>query len=495
MSIQPQFESHRYVGEICRLKGQTVVEYRLAGSEISSILAIQAKAIPAEVTCTDGEVQYGGRATLSIVYEDGEKKICRSERGAEFFHKTEGSAVTPSCFAKINFSAENVTYRREGSGLYISVIIGADITVYGGKQMEYLSGGEGLICQNAAITLCKNVCVSGETEGEDEFDCDYVGDVLLHSENAVAHHVSATAGQIDVEGEIALHLCVLRADDSVCSYERLIPFRMQIPCEEAFGSVSAGARLRVKSAHLTAATDEEKGKSRMALSYVLSADCYLSVQEELPAVADAFSVAQEVAVTKANEGGMYLTKQIRCSERVSGVASLSPAIEGEVSLQAAVLPRLEITCRKGENGMEAEGILLAELLLKGNDGGYRATTLSMPLLFPVEMEGEYAEADGVVCGLNVRRKKSGEVEAEATLKIALRGYEKREWSYVSKVEEGEAYPEEKSAFTVFVPGEGEELWGLAKRLHCTLESLEASNPDLEFPLKKGERIFVYRQIR
>ncbi len=494
MSIQPQFESYRYVGEICRLKGQTVVEYRLPGSEISSILAIQAKAIPTESTCADGEVQYGGRALLSIVYEDGERKICRSERGAEFFHKTEGSAITPSCFAKVGYTTENVTYRREGSGLYVSVIIGAEITVYGGKQMEYLSGGEGLICKKEPIALCKTVCVSGETEGEDEFDCDYVGDVLLHSESAIAHHVAATAGQIDVEGEISLHICVLRGDDSLCSYERLIPFRMQIPCEEAFGSVNAGARVTVKSAHLTAATDEEKGKSRMVLAYCLAADCYLSVTDELPSVTDAFSTTQEVTVCKTNEGGRHLTKQARCIERVSGVASLSPAFDGEVTLQAAVLPRVEFSCRKREGNMEAEGVILAEVLVKNAEGGFRAATLSLPFLFPVDMEGEYAEGDCLCCGLNVRRKKSGEVEAEATLKMALRGYAEKEWSYVSKVEAGEGYPEEKSAFTVFMPPAGEELWGLAKRLHCSPEELEKNNPDLQFPLKKGARIFVYRQI-
>ncbi len=495
MSIQPQFESHRYVGEICRLRGQTVVEYRLPGSEISSILAIHAKAIATESTCADGEVQYGGRALLSIVYEDGERKICRSERGAEFFHKTEGGLVTPSCFAKVGYSTENVTWRREGSGLYVSVIIGADIAVYGGKQMEYLAGGEELVCKKEPLTLCRTVCVSGETEGEDEFDCDYVGDILLHSESAVAHHVAATAGQIDVEGEIALHICVLRGDDSVCSYERLIPFRMQIPCEEAFGSVKAGARIQVKSAHLTAATDEEKGKSRMVLSYCLGGDCYLSVKEELPAVLDAFCTRQETKISKKREEGRYLTGQVRCTERVSGVASLSPALEGEVTLQASVLPRVELHCKKGGNGMEAEGVLLAEVLVKTADGGFRASTLSLPFLFPVDSEGDYAEGDCLACGLNIRRKKSGEVEAEATLKIALRGYEDRAWEYVDKVEEGEAYPEENAAFTVFLPPEGEELWNLAKRLHCSPESLEKSNPDLEYPIKKGSRLFVYRQIK
>ncbi len=494
MSIQPQFESYRYVGEICSLKGQSIVEYRLAGSEISSILAVYAKAAPTECTCADGEVRYGGKAVLCIVYEDSERKICRAERGAEFFHKAEGSLVTPSCFAKVGFAAENITWRREGSGLYVSVIVGADISVFGGKQMEYLAGGEGLVCQKNALSICKTVCVSGETEGEDEFDCDYIGDILLHSETANINHISASGGQIEIEGEIALHICVLKGDDSLCSYERLTPFRMQAPCDEAFGSVTAGARICVKSAHLAAATDEEKGKSRMVFSYALTADCFLYVQEEISAVSDAFSCEQEITLSRTNEGGKYLTKCSRFVERVSGIASLSPSIEGEYTLQASLLPRVELVCKKGENGVEAEGVVLAEVLLKGGDGSVRTATLSLPFLFPIDGEGDIVEADALVCGLNVRRKKSGETEAEATLKLSVRFYEQKGWAYVDKIEEGEAFGEEKAGFSVFLTEEGEDLWTVAKRLRCTPEILQKNNPQLEFPLKKRERLFVYRQI-
>ena len=93
--MKPQYETYRYVGEICRLQSQSIVECRLPGSEISSILAVYAKPVPTECTCADGEARYGGKVTLHIVYEDGERKICRAERGVEFFHKAENGAVTP----------------------------------------------------------------------------------------------------------------------------------------------------------------------------------------------------------------------------------------------------------------------------------------------------------------------------------------------------------------------------------------------------------------
>lgn len=494
MSIKPQFESYRYIGEICRLHGQSVVECRLPGSEIGSVLAVYAKAIPADCACGDGEVQYGGRVMLTVVYEDGDKKVCRAERGAEFFHKVEGGAVSPACFAKALLSTDNVTWRREGSGLYISVIVGAELAVYGSKQIEYLVGGEDLIVKKDALTLCKTVCVTGETEGEDEFDCDYVGDILLHSQTAVVHAATVHGGQMDIEGEIALNLCVLTDGGGVGSYERLIPFRMQIPAEEGFGKVTASAHVAVKQAHLTASTDEEKGRSKMVLSYALYATCFLHIEEQISAASDAFSTTSETELDRVKGGGRYLTNQIKCTERISGEGVISPAVEGEYTLQAAVLPRAELSFKKTERGMEAEGVVIADLLLVGADGGHRSATLSLPFAFPVDINGEEAEGECIVCGLTVRRKKSGEVEADATLKCSVRAYEQRTWEYLSQVREGEAYPAEESAFSVFIPRAGEDLWQVAKRLACDPEELKKSNAHLEFPLKEGERIFVYRQI-
>lgn len=492
--VKPQFETYRYVGEICKLKSQSIVECRLPGSEISGVLAINAQAVIGECACADGEVRYGGKVLLCIVYEDGEKNICRAERGAEFYHKAEGELVTPACFAKASLTAENVSWRREGSGLYISVVVDADIGVYGAKHLDYLLGGEGLVTQKGTVGISRTVAVSGETEGEDEFDTDYAMDILLHGAHAIVHRVNASGGQVDVEGELALNLCVLKTDGGVCSYERVVPFKVSIPGEEAFGNVAAGARVRVQSARLSVNADEEKGISRVLFAYTLLTECLLTVREEIAVVTDAFSTLAEVELKKADEGGMYLTRQVKGLERVRGEAVVSPNLDEDFTLLAAVLPRAEMTVKRGETGMEAEGAVLAELLFASSDGSKRTATLTLPFVFPIEEEGEKMEADCMVCGLNVRRSKNGETEAECVLKFALRCYENRAWSYINEAVVGEEYPENDSGFSVFMTEAGEELWTVAKRLRCAPEELKKSNPNMEFPLKKGGRIYVYRQI-
>ncbi len=493
MSINPQFENYRYVGEVCRLKGQSVVECRLPGSEIGSVLAVETKVVAGDCACVDGEVHYGGKVLLCIVYEDSERNVCRVERGAEFFHKAQGKEVSPACFAKAVLTADGAKWRREGSGLYLSVVVDADLTVYGGRQIEYLTGGDGLIVKQGVETICKTVCVSGETEGEDEFTADYVGDVLLHSENAVVHSAKASAGQIEIEGELIVGICVLKSADSLLSYERLIPFRMQIPCEDAFGHVQVGARVSVKSAHLTAGTDEDKNVSKMVLSYCLAADCKLHTKEELSLVQDAFCTTAEIAVKMQKDGGMYLTNVEKHVERISGKALLSTGGEGEFALQAALRPRAELTLKKTATGYEAEGAVLADVLMKG-EGGYRCVELSLPFVFALPYLAENIEADCAVCGVNVRRNANGEVEAEATLKLCVRCYEQLQWAYVNEVSEGAAYEENTSAFSVFMLKADEELWEVAKRLRCSPEQLKKSNPNLTFPVKDGQKIYVYRQI-
>lgn len=494
MSIKPHFETYRYTTQLCKTGSQSIVECRLPGGEIAGVLAIYAKAVPAECVCADGEVRYNGKLFLNIVYEDAERNVCRAERGAEFSHHAEDPAVTPACFARADFRTDNVSYRREGSGLYVSVIVGADISVYGSVQAEYLSGGEGIVAKKNQQPIVKTVCVSGEAETDDEFETDYIGDILMHSETINVGYVTAEAGQIVVSGEISLNICALKSDSSLCSYERLVPFRLEIPCDESMPGFSASAKVRVKSAVLTAGTDEEKGKCRIDAEFILGADCELYIRDELPVCEDAFSPECELTCKKERKTGRYLVDILRFTERVSGTASLSQTIDYSTALQAAVLPRADIVCRQGENGGEAEGAIFADVILCDADGAHRSAELSLPFLFPVKYDADcIAEADAVVCGLGVRQRREGEAEAEATLKVTLRLYREVSAEYISETEEGEAYKENDCAVSIFIPRAGDGLWEIAKQLRRPPEEVEKSNPELKFPVGEGERIFVWRR--
>lgn len=121
MPIKCDKQTYNYVGEIAALSTQSMVECRFPG-DIVTIIAMNATTVLLSSEVTDGEVDYRGRVLLTVVYEDAQKKVCRSERGMEFSHRADDERCTPVCTADITLKSERVTSRREGSGLYISVI-------------------------------------------------------------------------------------------------------------------------------------------------------------------------------------------------------------------------------------------------------------------------------------------------------------------------------------------------------------------------------------
>lgn len=227
MPIKCDKQTYNYVGEIAALSTQSMVECRFPG-DIVTIIAMNATTVLLSSEVTDGEVDYRGRVLLTVVYEDAQKKVCRSERGMEFSHRADDERCTPVCTADITLKSERVTSRREGSGLYISVIVGANIRLFSPGSIDFVTGGELVVKEEEGLAIGKLLC-HGEIEADDEFDTEYVGDILMHGETVNVTYAATDLGIMSVSGEINLSICALKGDDLV-SYERLVPFKGDIPC-------------------------------------------------------------------------------------------------------------------------------------------------------------------------------------------------------------------------------------------------------------------------
>lgn len=181
----------------------------------------------------------------------------------------------------------------------------------------------------------------------------------------------------------------------------------------------------------------------------------------------------------------------RVTERISGRCALSSPVDFSDVFQAVTLQRAEANLVKSENGAHVEGVAMATLLVLGTDGTHRGIEMSLPFSVPVQAEN--CSVNVLVCGMSARQRQEGEIDAEATLKITL--CEKRMLSckFVSNVEEGAELPVNDCAVSVYIPRAGDGLWELAKSLNKSPEEVSASNPDIEFPVREGQRVIVFRR--
>ena len=216
---------------------------------------------------------------------------------------------------------------------------------------------------------------------------------------------------------------MLRADGSLCSYERVVPFKAQVLLDAAMPSVPCSARVSVLSAHVSAATDEERGKTKIVLSYRLAVSVCAYEKTEVPVCVDAYSTCVETLLKKEKVAGRVAMNGKTVTEHIHGTPTFSGAVDPQKSLLAVVFPKGSAELIYGENGVEAQGIIEAKALYKGAESSVEAVDVSLPFLVPVDGVPADAEVACSVYGFGLRVRAGGEVEAEGTVKLHVTPYQ------------------------------------------------------------------------
>lgn len=497
MPAQPQFETYSYTARGPLLSAQSIVECRLADWADNAVLAVCPAVLPVGAECASGEVRYSGKLFFSAVAAAADGTLIAAERGVEFSHRTPCEEAVPAATARVWLRVDKVETRREGRSCILSAIVTAEICLFVPSQLQYLAGGEGVVCDFAPVRIGKSEFCSGTFSLEEEFDTDYVGDILLHSEQVVPTRVAACAGYLDVSGEILLNVLGKReGENEPVSYERQIPFRAEIPCEGAESGLPCRVQVRAEEVSLTASCDEEKDRCRILAAVTASVSGEVLRADELQMARDAFAPGFACRIGRARIACREPACSFTAAERVSGEAAV---VEGELgkddSLSAAALAEAECTAACGEGELSVEGAVRASLFCKGEDGMPKCVRIALPFAFPVRCDRAHAgDAAEVTCccqGVSVRRRGGG-IEAECSLRLFCTLTSSQESEYVSDLSVGEEVREERGAVEVFFAAAGDTLWEVAKKMQCSPEALKESCPGMEFPLSGSERIVVWR---
>ena len=485
MSLSTQSEAVAHTERVATIKSQSIVEIRFSGREAGEIIAVYPEVSLSSCEANSGRVTYGGRLICTVVYADGDGKLCRIQKGAEFSHYADDPALAPANTVLCALSCEKTQVNRDGSSYLLASVIGAEISVYATAERNILTSAEGTITLTETKKLYSAVPFSGESEVEDDFDCN-AEDVLIPAASVLVTDCNVSAGMAEIKGEIYLSLLAVREGKPVC-LDRIVPFKCEISCESALLARKAVCHAEIKEISVEARVDEEKGKCGVDTVIGLAFSGVYYDEEESQLILDAFSCDNQLNLTFAEENSSPCTEIKVYSERVSGLCATKAKLDYTCALLAAAAPKAEFA--RTENGIE--GTVSATLIYEQD--GIHSTEINLP--FAVELAGLNncnGEISVAVCGVNIRQRSEGECEAEAVLKISAPDSENCSVRYVSDIAEGEKIAACDSAITVYVPAAGDDLWSVAKKLCQSPDEIKASTSDLTFPLTGNERILVFR---
>lgn len=498
MTATPTYARHRHTKQITELVAQSIVECKMPEYAENTILAVHPSLVFGGEEVHAGEVRYGGKIHYSILAKNIDGGIIATERGVEFSHKAEDIQIASNHKADINFKVEKTTIKQDGKAIILSTIITATIAIYANDELEYLSGGENIVCNYRPMSTRHIKHCNGVFEIEEEFETEYVGDILMHCEQINCTKVVTGIESLSASGEINLSILAKKEGENVViCYERLVPFQAEIACTDAVAKLASTATVNIQSVNLQATCDEEKNKCHIVATFKVAVYGKVFMKEEVTVVDDAFCLKHNSLCSREK----YTIQEPCCAfsatEKIHGTAIVDKQLDFGCVLYATALHSSEIMATAQDGEILAEGLLQSTLFYRDADGAVRTATLHLPFSFPIRFDrvkaGQKVHITGIVCGVNVQQKVEGELDTEATLKLYITLDNCEEMHYLSKLHIGDEVQETNSAISIYLPKKGDSLWKIAKQLRQPPELIEQSNSHLTFPLKGQERIVVYRK--
>lgn len=486
MAINAQFQTGTYTRQVAALKTQSMVEIKFSEQDAGEVVAVEPQISLSSCEISSGRLNYGGRLIATLVYADGDGKLCRVQKGAEFTHFLDDDILAPAQRGECVLTCERCQVKRDGSAFVVAVVVGASVDVFDSAQRSFITSLEGAVCKTDTAKTYSLVNFSGESEVDDDFEC-VAQDVLVPSASVQVLDCTVRAGVAEISGEIYLTLLAVR-DSSPVNLDRTIPFKCELSCEDAVLAQRAYCRAEISAVNVNCKVNEERGRCDVDFNATLSFAGHYFEEEEVNYVSDAFCADSELALTFQEEK-IKLDNDVKVySERVNGPCASKAKLDYTCAFLAAALPHAEFA--RTQSGVE--GSVTATLLYE-QGGEVRSTEVNMP--FSVSLTGlsdECGKVDVSVCGMSLRQRAEGECEGEAMLKITAADGETRTVRYLTEAIAGEGKQPCDSAISVYIPSAGDGLWETAKKLSESPESIKISNPELNFPLTGKERILIYR---
>ncbi len=470
-------------------KIQTIAQMHIRCSDVRKVLATRATVAVRVSETLNGEVRLAGRETLDIVVLT-ESGVTRESGWTDFTDRAECEGVMPTTKATATARVldTDIVSVNDGEVTLASVI---EITVEAEEcavlPTQPLQVG-GVYTGDTRLTLSGLVTrLNGKAEVRSEEKADI--DKLIFAEaRACIKGAEAGIDCVTVTGEVYIDGIGL-AGDELRSFSLTLPLTEEIEAEGARRGDSVHARV------LSTAVSAEESESGVTLSATVEIGGAVFSELAVSCATDAFSPDCEIEVTKTPISGVIVREIKYVEEQVEGTVTLP---DGENA------DRVLATCDFRISAMEAypdggkavlEGVIGGNIIYADAEAG-KKSSCAVELPFRITTaeaasDGDIIEATGCVSRISVRPSRLGELNVRCGLSLCLRITSETHAEIITDVKCGEKYPPRCGVISMHVAAEGETLMESARALRISPDEVLSQNPELEYPLKKGTKVFAF----
>lgn len=310
--------------------------------------------------------------------------------------------------------------------------------------------------------------------------------------------IATVAGKVNLKGTLVVNILGVKLLDNVS-----VPYNVihEIDFSKGFavnGITAEDLATGVVSVDAVEMHIENNQKGAvLALKLNLAFNGAIYSNHKFNSVIDAISFDKELSFKAMQANCVEILPQVNSTIDIESNLNMtpnSPYISHVLAVDGARINHLQVSVGDGKTMLE--GVLVMNLWLENEEHIITGDAYEVPFQAHVRMDNidrDYTvNVTAVPLSVNAKARRGTELLIDAQLGVTIQASSQKQITLINDIEEGATKVEDGSAIRIYIIGEKENLWDLAKRTNLSCASLLQQNPNLENGCTPGERIVVYR---
>ena len=465
-------------------------------------MCADARAYIGSAESMNGEITFNGFVNFQVIYDGAAPQ--GMDYTAEFKDKYQNSEIAPSSVPVLSCSVVNVNTSIVGADVKITAIVEITVDIIETEEYNVLIEADTNNIFSKTDTLNYSIYVGNvKNRFVQNFDIEIdesVSKVLGVCANAQLTVVTPKTEFAEVKGIIIVTISYLPASENavVKIIQKQMEFSQEIPLKEIEEGSFLNSAINVLSGDIKVTTNIEESLAVVNLDIPLMFEGYVFNPNSINYVTDLFAIGNFVNVDTESLIMLQKANSEAFEERFDASVTIDDTMQLIDDIIGVCDKNVIIASQSiANNTLNIEGInTITVLYLNKETNNINSVSIESPfsLSFNVDgIEGLTPDVQIVMGEVAAKGKRGNEIEATGDQYIYVNFFGSDTDGIITSIKIGEERNQYMAPLMLYIAKPGDTLWDVAKNLYVSPDLIIQQNPDLEFPLKGGERIRVYRQ--
>ena len=477
---------------------QSVIELKLPTNEdvIDAIYSVSAKSTIISNEVAGNDINFVGLVDFQAMFESA--GITALDYSAEFKDKF---VCDSEVLGEVVLSSNvvDVTSSIVSNGIRVVAIVETTIDNIVSKDINVLTSinSQDVNIQYKDVEFSTYIGKAYEKfDVTQEFDVKNATKILMVTPNVCVTSVTPNENYMTVNGLLNVDVCYQTGDSNgdVTSDFQTFDFSWDIALTGITDTSVIQSEISIMFNEIKVTTMLEEGGANVNLYVPIAFAGYVFAKTNMSVIDDVYIKSNYLSITSETFDSIVGMPSLQFRDNISGTASIADTAPFIDEILGVCTNNIVLaSSRVDNNKLSIEGVANATVVyLTKETNALTAVQVEMPFSVEQKVDGNMASVVTLcLSDVNARSKRGKEIEVSSNLSVYVDMYGMNTMQVISNITMGDEKPKDDCSLYIYIVKDNQTIWDIAKEMNVSEELILEQNPDVELPLRSGEKLVIY----